>query len=302
MTQTILAITGGTGFVGARLIDAALDAGHAVRALARRPQPARDGVTWVAGALEDTGALRDLVSTADAVVHIAAVLGATTRAAFEQGNIRGTRAIVDATTTARVPRFVHVSSLAAREPALSDYGWSKAEGERVVSGGDLPWTIVRPPAVYGPGDHEQRDVFRLARLGLAVMPPPGRLSAIHVDDLAALLLALATAPADRAVYEPEGPDGGMDHGAYFAAIGTAVGRRVLPLPLPAPLLRLASRADRMLRGDRAKLTPDRVAYMIHPDWTADPAKAPPPALWRPRIALAAGMADTVRWYRAQGLL
>ena len=94
----------------------------------------------------------------------------------------------------------------------------------------------------------------------------------------------------------------MTHGTYFDAIGAAVGRRVLALPLPAALLRAASRADRLLRREGAKLTADRVAYMVHPDWTADPAKAPPAALWRPRIALREGMADAARWYRAQGLL
>jgi nucleoside-diphosphate-sugar epimerase len=298
----ILAVTGGTGFVGSRLIDVALREGHQVRALARRPQPPRGGVTWVAGALDSTEALSELVSTADAVIHIAGVVGATSRGAFAAGNVEGTRGIVEAAKVWASPRFVHVSSLAAREPGLSDYGWSKAEAERVVADSGLPWTIVRPPAVYGPGDHEQRDLFRLAALGLAVMPPPGRLSAIHVDDLARLLLALAAAPADHAIYEAEGPDGGMTHRDYFAAIGAAVGRRPVPLPLPAGLLRLAARADRLLRRGGAKLTPDRVAYMVHPDWTADPAKAPPAALWQPRIALREGMVDAARWYRAQGLL
>lgn len=298
----ILAVTGGTGFVGSRLIEAALAGGHVVRALTRRVQPARDGVTWVAGALDTPDALSELVSSADAVIHIAGTLGATSRGAFAAGNIAGTQALVEAAKIWATPRFVHVSSLAAREPGLSDYGWSKHEAEGVVAGSGLPWTIVRPPAVYGPGDHEQRDLFRLAKLGLAIMPPPGRLSAIHVDDLARLLLALAAAPADHALYEVDGPDGGMTHRDYFAAIGAAVGRTPLPLPLPAGMLKLASRADRAVRRDGAKLTPDRVAYMVHPDWVADPAKAPPAALWRPGIALRDGMADAARWYRAQGLL
>jgi nucleoside-diphosphate-sugar epimerase len=298
----ILAVTGGTGFVGSRLIDAALAEGHAVRALTRRTQPIREGVTWVAGVLDTPDALSDLVSTADAVIHVAGTLGATGRAAFAAGNIEGTRAVVEAAKVWATPRFVHVSSLAAREPALSDYGWSKHEAEGVVAGSGLPWTIVRPPAVYGPGDHEQRDLFRLAKLGLAIMPPPGRLSAIHVDDLVRLLLALVAAPADQMLYEADGPDGGFTHRDYFAAIGAAVGRAPLPLPLPTGLLKLASCADRLMRRDRAKLTPDRVAYMVHPDWVADPAKAPPAALWQPRIALREGMADAARWYRAQGLL
>ena len=94
----------------------------------------------------------------------------------------------------------------------------------------------------------------------------------------------------------------MTHEAYFAAIGAAVGRRPLALHLPGALLRLAARIDGALRGDRARLTMDRVAYMLHPDWTADPAKAPPTALWQATIPLNKGMAETAAWYRAQGLL
>ncbi|WP_028965122.1 NAD-dependent epimerase/dehydratase family protein [Sphingomonas phyllosphaerae] len=298
----ILALTGGTGFVGGALIDQALAAGHQVRALARRPQPPRDGVTWIAGALDDTLAISTLVSTADAVVHVAGAVNAPDRAAFAAANIDGTRNVVDAARTWDVRRFVHVSSLAAREPALSNYGWSKHEAEAVVRDSALDWTIVRPPGVYGPGDMEQRDLFRAARrTGVVPIPPKGQLSIIHVADLARLLLALAETPDDRATYEPS--DGSTLSYADFArAIGAAVGRRVRPLPLPAALLRTAARADRLLRGANAKLTADRVAYMVHPDWTADPAKAPPPALWRPHIIAADGLTDTARWYRAHGLL
>lgn len=295
----ILAITGATGFVGKALLDRALADGHAVQALTRRPQPEREGVTWIAGDLSEPGALCD---GADAVMHVAGVVNAGDRAGFAAGNIAGTAAILAAASAAGVARFVHVSSLAAREPTLSNYGWSKAEAEALVIASDRDWTIVRPPAVYGPGDLDQRDLFKLARLGLAIMPPPGRLSAIYVDDLARLLLALADAPANRAVYEPDGPDGAMTHGQYFSAIGTAVGRRVLPLPLPAAVLRIGARIDRLWRGSKARLTPDRVAYMIHPDWTATAAHAPPAALWQPRIDLRQGLADTAGWYRANGLL
>lgn len=294
-----LAVTGGTGFVGARLIDAALAAGHDVRALTRRPQPARDGVTWVAGDLADPA---DLCAGSDALVHVAGTVNARDRAGFAAGNVAGTTAIVAAAQAAGVERLVHVSSLAAREPGLSNYGWSKAAAERAVAASSLAWTIVRPPAVYGPGDLDQRDLFRMVRLGLAIMPPPGRLSAIHVDDLARLLLALAEAPGDRATYEPDGPDGPLTHARYFRAIGAAVGRRVLPLPLPAALLKLGARIDGAIRGERARLTMDRVAYLTHPDWTAAPAKAPPAALWTPAIPLAEGLTATAAWYCAEGLL
>lgn len=296
----ILAITGGTGFVGGCLIDRALEAGHRVRALARREQRARDGVTWIAGALDRTEALAELVEGADAVVHVAGVVNAANRAGFVAGNVEGTRAMLAAARGVR--RFVHVSSLAAREPGLSNYGWSKAEAERLVEASALPWTIVRPPTIYGPRDHDLLDVFRLAKRGLAFLPPPGRQSVIAVDDLARLLLVLATGDAPRTTYEADDGTPGWTHAAFARAIGVAVGRRVLPVHLPRTLLALAARGDRLVRGTGAKLTPDRVAYFCHPDWTIDPRKQPPTEWWAPAIPTPEGLAATAQWYRAHGLL
>lgn len=299
-----LAVTGGTGFVGRHLIDQALDAGHEVCALTRRPQPERPDLTWIEGALDVADALARLVERADAVIHVAGVTNAPDLAAFRAGNVAGTQAIVAAAHTARVPRFVHVSSLAAREPHLSMYGASKAEAEAIVMASGLNWAMVRPPAVYGPGDMDMLDTFRAANLRLALTPPPGRLSVIHAADLAALLLALAGDDHPGAVFEPDdGKAGGWTHAEFFGqAMGAAVGKRVLTLALPRPLLTLAARADRLLRGSGARLTLDRVSYMCHPNWTIDPARRPEPALWQPRIATADGLAETARWYRAQGLL
>ena len=86
---------------------------------------------------------------------------------------------------AGVKRFVHVSSLAAREPKLSVYGATKAGSEALVSRSSIPTAIVRPPAVYGPGDKEMLELFRMAKRGFVLLPPQGRLSLIHADDLAA---------------------------------------------------------------------------------------------------------------------
>jgi nucleoside-diphosphate-sugar epimerase len=298
---SVLALTGGTGFVGRRLIDLALQRGHMVRALARRSQAARDGVTWIDGALDTVDALPRLLDGADAAIHVAGVVNAPTREGFAAGNIDGTQAMVAAALARGPKRFIHVSSLSAREPALSNYGWSKAGGENVVAASTLDWTIVRPPAVYGPGDMEMRDVFRLARMGLALMPPPGRLSLIHVDDLARLLLVLVERDPGQVILEPD--DGAhWTHGEFARAVGVAVSQRVLTLPLPKGLLSLAAAADNLFRGDKAKLTQDRVNYLSHPDWAADPARRPAVDLWRAEIATPDGLAATAAWYRANGLL
>ena len=299
--MTTIAITGATGFVGSALIVRAVAAGHSVRALTRRPQPPRDGVTWVAGALDRPDSLVALATGADAIIHVAGVVNAPDRAGFVTGNVDGTAAMLAAAAQAGVRRFVHVSSLSAREPQLSNYGWSKAAAETLVERSGLDWTIVRPSGVYGPGDMDMRDIFRLAARGLALMPPPGDVGLVHVDDLARLLLILSQSGGDRMIYEVD--DGrAWSHRAFHAAIGAAVGRRVLALHLPPALLRIGARIDRGLRGDAARLTQDRVSYLVHPDWSADPARRPPPALWAPAIPLAEGLAATARWYRANGLL
>lgn len=299
-----LAITGGTGFVGSHLIDLALASGHQVTALTRRDQPERLGVDWVRGDLDDRAALQRLVSEADALIHVAGVINAPDAAAFEQGNVTGTLAMVAAATAAGVRRFVHVSSLAAREPRLSLYGASKARSEELVEGSGLDWAIVRPPAVYGPGDRETLELFKMAKLGLMLMPPHGRLSLIHVDDLTRLLLALAgpSAPSNIIIEPDDGRPGGWTHREFAAALGTAAGTRPAIVSTPAALLRLAARADRLLRGRRAKLTPDRAAYFAHPDWAVDPMLGAPAGLWRPEIETAAGLAGTARWYREEGWL
>ncbi|TPG20891.1 NAD-dependent epimerase/dehydratase family protein [Sphingomonas koreensis] len=301
--MSVLAVTGGTGFVGGTLINLARAGGHHVRALTRRPQPAHDGVTWIEGSLGDDAALDALVAGADAVIHVAGVVNAPDRAGFVAGNITGTEAIVDAAERAGVKRFVHVSSLAAREPHLSVYGWSKAEAERVVEASALDWAMVRPPAIYGPGDLEMRELFRLARFGLAFTPPAGKLSVIEVGDLGRLLLALAHNTSNQRLIEADdGRAGGWDHEEFAFAIGNAVGTRIHPFALPRWLLATVARVDRLVRGKRAKLTPDRVAYFCHPDWTIDPDKRPDPALWQPEVATPEGLAATAAWYRAHSLL
>ena len=297
-----LAITGATGFVGQAVIDHALAHGHHIRALARRPQAEREGVAWVAGDLADRAALSALCEGADAVLHIAGAVNVPTRAAFAAANVAGTQAIVDAATESGVRRFIHTSSLAAREPQLSNYGWSKAGAEDVVRASSLDWTIVRPPGIYGPHDHDVLEMFRMARRGIMLLPPAGRGSWLYVVDLARLLVTLASGGAHHALLEPD--DGApLTHRELGQAIARAVGRsRMLTIDAPRALLRLAARGDRLIRGDGAKLTPDRASYMAHPDWTATPALRPDPALWQAETGLAEGLAATARWYRAHGWL
>ena len=297
-----LAVTGATGFIGSRLIERLAETEHSCRALTRRPMPPRANVTWVEGALDRPETLAELTEGADAVIHIAGLLHGRTAAQFDAVNVAGTRAMVDASRAAGVRRFVHLSSLAARHPEISLYGASKAKSEDVVSPSGLAFAIVRPPAVYGPGDRETLDLFRMARLGLVFLPSEGRLSLIHVDDLVDLLLALVSPDAPSSlIVEPD--DGQPITQREFAhALGQAVGRQTRALRVPNAVLRAGALLDGIIRGAKAKLTPDRAAYFAHPDWSVNSARAVPATVWEPRIARDAGLAATASWYRDKGWL
>ena len=295
----ILALTGGTGFVGRSVLDEAAQRDIAIRGLTRRPQDPQPSVTWVHGDFSDTSALAELMLGADAVLHIAGVVNAPDKAGFTAGNVDGTRAVCDAAREAGVKRIVHVSSLAAREPSLSDYGYSKLMAEEVVQVSGLDWTIVRPPAVYGPRDTEIFELFKAARWRFLPTPPPGRASIIHVQDLSRLLLAVVESPAETygRIFEPDdGTPEGWAHKDFAKAIGKAMRHRVWAPGIPAVLLRSAANVDRMVRGERAKLTPDRASYMVHPDWVSDPQKSVPEELWRPNIPAEKGLRQTAEWY------
>jgi nucleoside-diphosphate-sugar epimerase len=303
---SLLAITGATGFVGSAVLDAALAAGHRVRALARREQAPRGGVEWVRGDLGEMAALPALVAGVDAVIHVAGLTNTPDKAEFQSANVTGTANVLAAMTAAGVKRLVFVSSLAARKPELSAYGASKAQAEALVEASKLDWTTVRPPGVYGPRDVDYLEMFRTAKWGFVPLPPGGASSIIHADDLARLLVALAdnAAPTRKQTYEPDdGREGGWSHKELAQAIGQAVGRRSVFAPhLPRPMLEAAATADRLLRGDRAKLTADRVGYMAHPNWVSRFDRKVPPAIWQPRISGQDGLRATAEWYRREGWL
>ncbi|MEP7221806.1 MAG: NAD(P)-dependent oxidoreductase [Novosphingobium sp.] len=298
-----IAVTGATGFVGQALLDAAGESGLPVRALARGPQAQRDGVSWVAGDLANAAALDALIAGTDVVIHVAGVVNTPDPAMFESGNVQGTANVIAAMERAGVRRLVHVSSLSAREPHLSLYGASKARAEALVRDSGLDWTMVRPPAIYGPRDRDMFELFRSAKWGVVPVPAEGRASLIHVADLARLLLALTGGAGAGKCFDPDdGRPGGWGHKELAHAIGAAMGRRIWAPGLPPALLRMGALADKLLRGDKARLTADRVGYLTHPDWVVSATGRVPADLWTPQVPTLEGLRSTAEWYRRNGWL
>jgi len=310
----LAAVTGANGFIGRWLVPELARSGWRVRLLLRRDPVAPE---WrhmrpeiVAGSLEDPAALRNLVDGAGAIVHVAGLIRSARRRRFLEVNRDGAAALADAARAiAPDAHFILVSSLAAREPALSDYAASKRAGESAVAdrlGSRL--TILRPPVVYGPGDRESLRFFQLARHRLVPVPgaADGRAALIHVQDLARLIAALAaTMPVGAVLAAADARPQGYPLEEVLRAAALAVGNDSARLVrAPAALLRAVAIVGDLARlfGSAAMLNSQKLREIRHPDWSVSAAELARVPGWAARFDLQAGFADAVAWYRRAGWL
>lgn len=310
----LVAVTGATGFIGRHLVRALANAGWRPRILARR-DPA--GIDWerlqievVSGDLRDHNARRQLVHGADAVVHLAGLIKAHDEAGFMAVNRDATGALAEATLRhAPQAAFLCISSLAARKPELSAYARSKRAGEdetlRILG---ARADILRPAAVYGPGDRETLVFFRLAQLPRIPLlgSDRARLSIVHVADLCdAIVVALGEGPSGSVRTVCDAQPLGYGWREVMQAASAAVGRAEKPMfRLPYAVLRtLAAVGDLAQRfGNDNMLSSEKLRELLHEDWRVSEAERFQSAVWTPRYSLQAGFADAAAWYRRSGWL
>lgn len=308
-----VALTGATGFVGRHLLRRLAEDGWRLRALIRRPgalEAPPPGVEPVVGDLDSDRALAALVQGTDAVVHCAGLVAARNAAEFRRVNAGGTARLLRAAAAAGRPRFLLISSLAAREPQLSSYAASKRQAEEVLrqQAGGLAWQALRPPVVYGPGDRATLPLFRQFSRGLVLRPAgSGRFSMLYVGDLAAAVAALlAQGGPQGAVLElDDGRPGGYGWPEVIAAAERQLGRRIRALPVPQPVQRLAAAAGALgaaFAGRPPILSQGKVNELAHPDWVCRDALLGDYLSWRPAVGLDEGFALTAAWYKAAGWL
>jgi nucleoside-diphosphate-sugar epimerase len=307
--ERTVALTGATGFIGARLAARLRADGWRVRSLVR-PTADRRRLAGlereeVPGTLTDAASLQRLVQGVTAVVHCAGAVRGATPAAFEQSNVIGLTRLVE-TVAAQVPppRLLALSSLAARHPELSPYAASKQQGEQalIAAAGKTPWLILRPPAVYGPGDRELLPLFRGMGWGLAPRPgpPAARFSLLYVDDLAAAVAQwLARSEPVQGIFElHDGRVGGYGWNDVVTVVAQLRKRRVWELPVPATVLGWLAQGSVLaarIGGYAPMLTPGKVRELRHPDWVCDNAALSGALGWTPRVTLAEGLRRTLGW-------
>ncbi len=295
-------LTGATGFIGQRLQKMFLAEGVPVLAVVRPASTHRDallsGTEYLLADLSDTPLLEPAVSTADAVIYCAGSVRGRSLEEFEPANVTGIRSVVDAMNRAAPDTpLLLISSLAASRPHVSDYANSKFLGEQeVVQHARFPWTVFRPPAVYGPGDREMLPILKLARKGLVTPAGPAaqRLSLIHVDDVAAAAGAwLKSWPecVSQVYTLDDGHAGGYDWHEIAATVSGGNYRR---LNIPGWLIHgmgYINLAVSRLLGYSPMLTPGKARELTQADWVCNNTALNKATGWSPQITLEKGVLD-----------
>jgi len=322
-------VTGGTGFIGRNLVQALSLKGYQVTCLVRKKSHTEglgnDAVRLVVGDLNDPSSIREAGRAIHTVYHLAGSIKAADRKRYFEANQLGTRHLLEtlAEVNPGLSRFIHVSSLAAAGPSpcgrglteiqephpISWYGESKLEAEREVLKfiGTFPVTILRPSAVYGPGDRETLLVHRMIRRGCLFTPgrTARRFSLIHVDDLAAAFIGAAERDtASGEIFYISRPEV-YTWEEVGRAIARAMGKRYRPVSLPRWLAvgaGLAGDCWASMTGLPATINTQKIRELLEPSWICDSSKAYRILGFVPVIDLERGIRQTVRWYQDQGWL
>jgi nucleoside-diphosphate-sugar epimerase len=276
--------------------------GYRVRALVRDTARATTlsayGVELIEGELLDQSALAQLTSGCYALIHGAGAVRGNCQEDFDRVNVAGTSAVVEMLMQhPQPPRMLLLSSVAAGQPQLSWYAHSKRGGEKLLEAQPgLDWVIVRPPAVYGPGDTEMLPLFQAMYRGIALVPgsPESRTSLIHVEDLVEAIIACLC--SKDAWHQTLSLGDGRPNGYNWyeiAEIGAQLwSRRVRVWQIPKVLLNGVAAINSALAamtGRAPMLTPPKLRELRHPDWVMDNTPIRNATGWEPRIQLCEGL-------------
>jgi nucleoside-diphosphate-sugar epimerase len=328
--MTVL-VTGGSGFLGSHIAEQLSQRGVAVRALVRRTSDTSflrtlPGVELVDGGLDNVESLRHAVDGVTAIIHSAGLVKARGEAEFMSVNAGGTEKLLEAARANQngLRRFVLVSSLTAMGPSneqgapvspdaaprpVTAYGRSKraAECAALALRDDLPVTILRPSAIYGPRDREILAFFQAIRWG--ILPYMGsvknKLTIIYGPDAARACVAAidADVPSGSAYFLDDGEIYAFED--LFQAVEDALGKRAwLRVPLPRRLVETVARGSELygkVRNQAVMLTPDKCQELFA-QWVTDSSPAQAALGWKPLVKIAEGTHLTATWYRQHGWL
>ncbi|KPL01066.1 MAG: hypothetical protein AMJ91_01870 [candidate division Zixibacteria bacterium SM23_73_3] len=322
-------VTGANGFVGSHLVEGLLDRSYQVRCLVRKTSNLRWlsalEVEYVHGDIDDKYSLKGCFEDVDLVFHAAGLTKAKSREEYFRANAEGTRNLVEACLEegGKIQRLVYISSQAAVGPGsdeqplnetapcrpVTDYGESKLEGERIIlqHASQLPITVIRPPAVYGPRDTDMLGFFKVANKGFRISfgKEESFLSLVYVKDLiAGIILAAESLDSTGQTYFIA-DDRVYSWREAFKIIGKVLNKRTMPLRVPKSLvflLAFVSENFSKLLGKTAAFNTQKAKEITQRYWGLDVSKAKAQLGFSSEYDLKRGTEETVRWYKEKGWL
>jgi NADH dehydrogenase len=249
--KRVILITGGTGFVGRHVVARLVEAGEAVRVLARS-RPGLAGAEIAQGDVTDPAVVAAAARGCDAVIHLVGIIRERGDATFQSVHVEGTRAVLRACQEAGVPRLLHMSALGSRPHARSRYHQTKWEAEELVRASGLAATIFRPSVIVGPVGGFLPEVRGLLHRG-PVIPIIGSgkslLQPVWIEDVVSCFVAALARPATVGhAYEIAGPET-FTFEQIVALVAEAEGVRKRRLHLPVAMVRPAVwMMSRLVRG------------------------------------------------------
>src|SRR6267142_117852 len=240
-------LTGATGFVGGHLLRRLISDGHTVRALVRAggAKPAfPPGIETVAGDVVENIGLDQGMNGCDAVIHLVGIIAETRGATFERVHHLGTRNVVEAAKRNGIGRFIQMSALGARADGVAEYQTSKWKGEEAVRQSGIPFCILRPSRIFGPGDGFVTQMLDVMRKAVLARPVPGngrpKFRPIFIDDVASCFSKALTTPAATGSAIDLGGSEELTLNEILAEIAAWAGIRKPVLHVPLPIMMMAA--------------------------------------------------------------
>ena len=320
-------VTGATGFVGSHLVDKLLEKGYEVKCLTRKSSNLRWlkglNVEILNGSLYDEETLKKAVEDVDYVFHVAGAVMSKTREGFFTSNQVATKNLAEACIkyNKKLKRFVYLSSGTACGPSydgkpitetadckpITTYGESKiaAEKELLQRSEELPITIIRPPAIYGPRDEAIYQYFVAVSKGLISLIgfSDKYVSLIHVQDLVnGIVLAAESDKTLGEIYN-------ISSEKYYswkeigAVCKKVIGRKTFTIKLPHAVVYIAGAFSQLLGYFSAKgsvFNIEKAKDFTQTFWVFSTERAVKDLGYKQEINLEDGIKSTIEWYKKNG--
>jgi NADH dehydrogenase len=241
-------LTGASGFVGSNMLQRLLGEGHSVRALVRGPGKAAkaglSGVEYFAGDVVSGAGLDAAMHGCDAVVHLVGIIMEKGSNTFDAVHHLGTRNVVEAAKRNGIKRFVQMSALGVRTDGVAAYQTSKWLGEEEVRKSGIPYCILRPSLIFGPGDGFVTQMMGAMRTAPLFRPVPGdgrpKFRPIHIDDVTQCFVRALTSEAATGKTIDLGGADELTLNEVLTEIARCAGIRKPAVHIPMPLMMAAA--------------------------------------------------------------